>query len=157
MSSGRLMTLIAGMPARLTPVKLQALVLEPLLQRVLAERIADGELDFLEGEIVGIVVSDIGLHWYLTMREGRVRLISQGRPAVTIAGGVREFLLLVSRYEDPDTLFFERRLLVEGDTELGLLVKNLLDSIELDELPPPLRHMVIRAASLVHKTEGAPA
>lgn len=157
MSSGRLMTLIAGMPARLTPVKLQALVLEPLLQRVLAERIADGELDFLEGEIVGVVISDIGLYWYLTMREGRIRLISQGRPAVTIAGGVREFLLLVSRYEDPDTLFFERRLLVEGDTELGLLVKNLLDSIELDELPAPLRHMVMRAASLVHKTEGAPA
>jgi predicted lipid carrier protein YhbT len=28
--------------------------------------------------------------------------------------------------EDPDTLFFQRRLVIEGDTELGLQVKNLM-------------------------------
>ena len=38
---------------------------------------------------------------------------------------------MLLRQEDPDTLFFHRRLSIEGDTELGLLVKNLLDRIEL--------------------------
>ena len=33
-----------------------------------------------------------------------------------------------------DTLFFSRRLSMEGDTELGLLVKNTLDAIELPVL-----------------------
>jgi predicted lipid carrier protein YhbT len=42
---------------------------------------------------------------------------------------------LVSRQEDPDTLFFLRRLMIEGDTELGLAVKNLLDSRDPDDLP----------------------
>lgn len=42
-----------------------------------------------------------------------------------------DFWLLIQRKEDPDTLFFSRRLLVEGNTELGLLVKNTLDAIEL--------------------------
>ena len=31
--------------------------------------------------------------------------------------------------EDADTLFFERRLVMEGDTEFGLLLKNTLDAI----------------------------
>jgi predicted lipid carrier protein YhbT len=39
-------------------------------------------------------------------------------------------MLLARRQEDPDTLFFSRRLSMEGDTELGLLVKNTLDAIE---------------------------
>jgi predicted lipid carrier protein YhbT len=38
---------------------------------------------------------------------------------------------LAKRQEDPDTLFFNRRLSMEGDTELGLIVKNALDALEL--------------------------
>ena len=38
---------------------------------------------------------------------------------------------LAMRKEDPDTLFFSRRLSMQGDTELGLLLKNTLDSLEL--------------------------
>jgi len=34
--------------------------------------------------------------------------------------------------------FFQRRLVIEGDTDLGLNVKNLLDSLDLDHLPPEL-------------------
>ena len=41
-----------------------------------------------------------------------------------------EYLKLLRREEDPDTLFFNRRLDIEGDTELGLIVKNMLDSLE---------------------------
>ena len=42
-------------------------------------------------------------------------------------------MMLALRKEDPDTLFFSRRLCMEGNTELGLLVKNTLDA---QELPP---------------------
>jgi predicted lipid carrier protein YhbT len=49
---------------------------------------------------------------------------------LTIAASAYDFLLLARRQEDPDTLFFNRRLSMEGDTELGLLVKNTLDAIE---------------------------
>jgi predicted lipid carrier protein YhbT len=33
--------------------------------------------------------------------------------------------MIAARKQDPDTLFFQRRLVIEGDTELGLYVKNL--------------------------------
>jgi len=137
------------LPARYTPMRCQALVLEPLLQRILSEAIEEGELDFLKGEVVEVAIADIGLHWFLTLEGERIRLLNRGTPAVTVTGGVREFLLLAGRREDPDTLFFERRLTVQGDTEMGLLVKNLLDTIELEALPLPLRRAVDLGASWV--------
>jgi O2-independent ubiquinone biosynthesis accessory factor UbiT len=54
-----------------------------------------------------------------------------GDADLTIGASAHDFLLLAQRQEDPDTLFFSRRLSMEGDTELGLLVKNTLDAIEL--------------------------
>jgi predicted lipid carrier protein YhbT len=50
---------------------------------------------------------------------------------LTISASAHDFTLLARRQEDPDTLFFNRRLAMEGDTELGLLVKNTIDAIEL--------------------------
>ncbi len=44
---------------------------------------------------------------------------------------MHDFYLLATRQEDPDALFFSRRLLVEGDTELGLIAKNTLDGLNL--------------------------
>ena len=57
---------------------------------------------------------------------------SASTPAdLTISASAHDFMLLARRLEDPDTLFFSRRLSMEGDTELGLLVKNTLDAIEM--------------------------
>ena len=33
---------------------------------------------------------------------------------------------LANQQEDPDTLFFQRRLVIEGDAELGLVVNNTM-------------------------------
>lgn len=51
---------------------------------------------------------------------------------VRIRGTFEDFWLLATRAEDPDTLFFNRRLSIEGDTETGLVLKNLLDALEYD-------------------------
>jgi len=51
-----------------------------------------------------------------------------------INASAHDFLLLAQRQQDPDTLFFNRRLVMEGDTELGLVVKNTLDALELPVL-----------------------
>ena len=59
---------------------------------------------------------------------------NKGTADLTISASAYDFVLLARRQEDPDTLFFSRRLSMEGDTELGLLVKNTLDAIELPVL-----------------------
>lgn len=62
------------------------------------------------------------------------------RPDVTISATANDFLALALRREDPDTLFFSRRLAIEGDTEIGLLLKNTLDAAALEfRLPTPAR------------------
>ena len=55
---------------------------------------------------------------------------------VTLSATAHDFLLLAQRQQDPDTLFFSRRLSMQGDTELGLVVKNALDAMELPVLDP---------------------
>ncbi len=57
------------------------------------------------------------------------------RPTSRFARPCSGFLALALRREDPDTLFFTRRLVMTGDTELGLIVKNLLDAIDWSRLP----------------------
>jgi predicted lipid carrier protein YhbT len=49
---------------------------------------------------------------------------------VTIRAAALDYWLLARREEDPDTLFFARRLLIEGDTALGLTMKNALDAVD---------------------------
>jgi predicted lipid carrier protein YhbT len=64
-------------------------------------------------------------------------------PDLTVSASAQDFVLLAQRRQDPDTLFFSRRLVMEGDTELGLVVKNALDALELPVLDP--RHWSPRA------------
>ncbi|MBH5329903.1 SCP2 sterol-binding domain-containing protein [Eikenella sp. S3360] len=54
----------------------------------------------------------------------------EGAPDLRLAANSADFLRMMLREEDPDTLFFKRKLQIEGDTELGLIAKNLLDSVE---------------------------
>lgn len=51
---------------------------------------------------------------------------------LTICASAQDFFLLATHKEDADTLFFNRRLVMQGDTDLGLLIKNTLDAL------PPL-------------------
>lgn len=56
-------------------------------------------------------------------------------PDLAFRADLSAFLQLAVRQEDPDTLFFNRQLSIEGDTELGLIVKNMLDALEWPKFP----------------------
>lgn len=86
----------------------------------------------MQGKRLRIRVSDAGVAFDFSWDNGRFRACQgSATPDLTISASAHDFLLLARREEDPDTLFFSRRLSMEGDTELGLLVKNTLDAIEL--------------------------
>lgn len=92
----------------------------------------------LEGRSLRIEVADAGLRFDYTWRANAFRAAHHGdaTPDLTIRADAWDFHQLIQRGEDPDTLFFSRRLVMEGDTELGLLVKNTLDSLDMDVLKP---------------------
>jgi predicted lipid carrier protein YhbT len=95
-----------------------------------------GELDFLDERVMNVVVTDADLRFSVRLDRDK---LSAGKEAVdadlTIEGTVYTFLLLATRTEDADTLFFRRQLKTSGDTELGLHVKNFLDGLEPETLP----------------------
>ncbi|WP_417775520.1 ubiquinone anaerobic biosynthesis accessory factor UbiT [Stutzerimonas xanthomarina] len=118
-----------------TPFTLQRIALERSLNQVFAEPLDDHAFEALEGHWMRLEVVDLKLAWCLSCDRQKLRIAEQAPVQVTIRGNWREFLLLASRQEDPDTLFFRRRLVIEGDTELGLAIKNLIDSLDPDLLP----------------------
>lgn len=119
-------------PLRMVPPPLHRAVAPQLLNFLFADPLVRGELDFLKGRIVRIRVNDVSMHLDLTV-DPRQRLAAMPdveQPDVSIEGSAFDFLQLAARREDPDTLFFNRRLRLGGDTELGLYLKNFLDALE---------------------------
>ena len=156
-------------PARLAPLlrrlplRWQARWLEDAMQRVLAAPLDEGRLDALDARRLGIEVSDLGLRWVVSLREGRMRVCVPDELAeVTVRGSATDLLLLASRREDADTLFFQRRLMLIGDTDLGLNARNLLDQLPWQDVPLGLRIALHRGAGLAqsaraaHRGEAAP-
>lgn len=149
-------------PTRLAPLlrhlpqHWQARWLEQAMQRVLSAPVADGALDALRLRRIGIEVSDLGLRWVVCLQDGHLRVCAPGEPAeATVRGTATDLLLLASRREDADTLFFQRRLLLTGDVELGLTARNLLDQLPWQDVPLGLRIALHRGAGLAQLARAA--
>lgn len=114
------------------PVYPGSLLFATGLNLALGDKLPADVQQSLSGKKLRIRVTDAQLSFDFQWTNGRFAAVStQGEPDLTISACAHDFLLLARRQEDPDTLFFSRRLAMEGDTELGLLVKNTLDAIEL--------------------------
>ncbi|MDR3413919.1 MAG: SCP2 sterol-binding domain-containing protein [Formivibrio sp.] len=99
------------------------------------------DFSWLKGKTVRLSILDLERGTTLSFDGTRFRAGSA--PAdVTFGARLEDYLVLARRQEDPDTLFFQRRLTIEGDTEVGLALKNLLDATDFsalfDLLPSPL-------------------
>lgn len=139
-SPSEVFTKLSAHSARLKPpFFIQSKILKKVLLNIFAGALESGEMDFLKGKWVQIEISDQNIRWLFSCSENRDVLIRQdGRNDVCVRGALKSFILLAAQREDPDTLFFQRSLVIEGDTELGLEVKNLFDCIESDTLPREL-------------------
>ncbi len=114
---------LPGQPPRFALVQ----TLNLMLQRGLLP----ADMSLFDGRTFEIDVLDAGLTIRFTA-DGK-RFLSrrfEGEPDLRLAANSADFLRMMLREEDPDTLFFKRKLQIEGDTELGLIAKNLLDSVE---------------------------
>lgn len=146
-----------ALPLSLVPGTAYSEVMVRLLNRLFAPELADGELDFLAGKVMRVDVVDARLHFGITLRDGRLAAAENNRPHdLSIEGSIYDFLLLATRREDADTLFFNRRLRLGGDTELGLYVKNFLDALELDERIGPFLKMMNGVTTLIGRIPSLP-
>lgn len=87
----------------------------------------------LDGRSFAITVEDLGLRSSFVVRNGAFRPLwnrgeAGGTAELELGAKLADFLALMRAETDADTLFFQRRLRISGDTELGLIVKNWLDA-----------------------------
>lgn len=122
-----------SLPLKILPQVIHNRLLASTINKILVDDLNEGELDFLEDRIVAIEISDAGLSYQLTLSGGRLKTAeTQGDNHLTVRATLYDFMSMASRQVDPDTLVFQRRLVMEGDTELGLALKNYLDGMDIE-------------------------
>ncbi|QDF95486.1 sterol-binding protein [Azoarcus sp. DD4] len=127
---------LARVAARL-PQQIPTQALVGALNLALGRILPREQLEALVDRRLRIRVTDAGLTLDFTLSEkGFRRAAGETTPDLVLSAKARDFMALALREEDADTLFFSRRLLMEGNTELGLLVKNTLDAIDWSALRP---------------------
>ncbi len=122
---------------RLAPAPVHSRAIAFFVNRLMRGQSIEPRLTELAGKRFCLHVQDVPLALTFEITAAGLRR-SDLDADVTFRGALRDFASLAARREDPDALFFQRRLAVEGETETGLHLKNLLDGWEYD-VPGHLR------------------
>ena len=113
--------------------KYHSKILCAFLNKLLWENINDGELDFLENRKLCISVQDVNINYNLSLKHKKIIAhVNTIKHDLFLQANTYDFLSLAARQEDPDTLVFQRRMTIEGDTELGLELKNFIDGLDIE-------------------------
>lgn len=100
------------------------------INRHLWPRLPADVRDSLQAQPIALEVTDLGIRLRLRATpQGFAAAGDQGPVALRIAARSAGWWRLARGLDDPDRLFFDRTLVMEGDTELGLLLKNSLDAL----------------------------
>ena len=127
-------------------LRIASLALATTLNVFLRRKLPDELYETLEGREVSIDVLEPAFRVSFRVRDRHfVPVRPTDEPYLRFRASARDFMRIAAREEDSDTLFFNRRLVVEGDTEAALLVKNTLDAIEA----PRTRALLRRGLKLV--------
>ena len=140
----------------LLPYKAQKSLLLPALHSVFNEAIKEGDFKFLQGKWLKIAITDLALTWWLSFDQDQLIMASKHDQViedVCFSATGDDLILIAGRKQDPDTLFFQRRLKIEGDTELGLEGKNRMDAIDIEQLPNSIHSLVDFSANFLQNTQ----
>jgi len=120
---------VRGIVRRL-PTQPPSLVLALALNRLLLPRLTASQRQDLAGRAVEIEIVKPGLRVRLELAaSGFVPTGPARTPAVVIRARADALWRLMRGIDDADRLFFDRALVIEGDTEFGLVLKNTLDAV----------------------------
>lgn len=140
--SQQIQTNLPKVPAQITrftpPSVLEAFLNIAVNHLLQAER-SQGDLEFLRGKTAHVEITDLNFNFSLTLVGQRLAVKVPGVTGdATLKSDQASMLKILHGEVDPDTLFFRRKLLITGDTELGLYIKNMIDTIDLKQrIPKP--------------------
>jgi predicted lipid carrier protein YhbT len=149
-------------PARWAPVlallpqQLRQRAFERAAMHALSAAFADGAMADLRGRRIGVEIADLEQRFVVEVLDRQLVVLDPvAMPDACVRGTLTDLLLLASRSEDADTLFFQRRLTLTGDVELGLRVRNLLDQLPWEQIPLGARILLHRGARFASEARAA--
>ena len=149
-------------PARLAPLltllppRLRQRAFERAAMHALSAAFADGAMADLRGRRIGVEIADLGQRFVVEVLDRQLVVLDPvAMPDACVRGTLTDLLQLASRSEDADTLFFQRRLTLTGDVELGLRVRNLLDQLPWEQIPLGARILLHRGARFAAEARDA--
>jgi predicted lipid carrier protein YhbT len=132
----------AGALLQRLPTPLLRSLLMPVLQAVEAQ-MQDDDWSLMQDRWIEVRCTDLkaswfavarGRHWQVVPENGWVG-IEKPQADVCIQGSSRAFAQLLDAAIDPESLFFQRSLVIHGDTEIGYWFKAMLDRVDRELLP----------------------
>lgn len=112
------------------PIVPPSFLLAQVLNQLLLPRLPNDARQALLHQTVELQVIDLGVCVHLQLDvDGFQAAPARGETALRVLAPASSYLRLLRGQDDADRLFFERALVMEGDTELGLVLKNTLDAI----------------------------
>lgn len=121
------------------PLKLNAAILVKTLNMAFKEQINEGEFDFLNKRVLLVEILDANLKVGLGFENNSFLCSHFGSRTiesdVTLSIATGDAISLIQQQVDPDTLFFQRKLKISGDTELAHHIKNTIDTLDPEVIP----------------------
>ncbi len=115
-----------------TPWVIKKSCIQTWMQNSFQSSIANGDLDFFENKSLNLIVDDIKLRFTIRLNRGKLSINQYSQNSdCEFTGNFYDLLLIAAQKRDPDTLFFQRKLMMSGDTQLGLAIKNWLASLDV--------------------------
>lgn len=128
------------------PMKLNCLVIQQMANTVFAEQIAEGDFEFLESRLLQVEILDANIFVGLSYNQNRISCVHFDDSGivsdVTLSIDTENAIKLIRQEIDPDTLFFQRKLKINGDTELAHHVKNTIDTLDPEIIPDLLMKLI---------------
>lgn len=120
------------LPLRLIPLWIEAIGMGAVMGAVV-----DGNKRFkerlkeIDNKVFLFEAVDLNKKFYLRIKDGDIKIIPHlaKEPDVVMKGETKVFFGLLLGKEDPDTVFFSRRLEISGDTAAAIHFKNILNSL----------------------------
>src|SRR3990172_7292342 len=118
---------LARVPLRFTPLLVETVFADIFISEIFSKhpRLKE-KLKELDGKVFEFSATDINKRFYLTIEGSETKVFPYfaGEPDVIMKGEAKTLFYLLLGKEDPDTVFFSRRLEINGDTAAAILLKN---------------------------------
>ena len=120
------------LPLKLTPLWIEAIGMGAIMGVIVdSNKRFKERLREIDYKIFLFEAVDLNKKFYLRIKDGDIKIIPYvaKEPDVLMKGEAKVFLGLLLGKEDPDTVFFSRKLEISGDTAAAIHFKNILNSM----------------------------